>query len=176
MRLLPRLLSVLAVLALTVSTAFGHGASEEMSKAANAFLGSLDDAQRAKATFAFDNAERTNWIFVPAVRKGLPIKEMNPGQRHFAQALLSVSLSQRGHMKVESIMALEYLLFVIEEGKGANKRDAEKYSVSIFGQPAHRILPSSTASSSARRLRSSAPTRAKSRRRPSTSVQRTLAS
>jgi len=136
MRLLPRLLSVLAALALTVSVAFGHGAGEEMSKAANAFLGSLDDAQRAKATFAFDNAERTNWIFVPAVRKGLPIKEMNPGQRHFAQALLSVSLSQRGHMKVESVMALEYLLFVIEEGKGANKRDAENYFVSIFGQPA----------------------------------------
>ena len=135
MRLLPRILSVLAALALTVTAAFGHGASEEMSKAANAFLGSLDDAQRAKATFAFENAERTNWIFVPAVRKGLPIKEMNPGQRHFAQALLSVSLSQRGHMKVESVMALEYLLFVIEEGKGANKRDAENYFVSIFGQP-----------------------------------------
>ena len=36
-----------------------------MAKAANAFLGSLTDAQRAKATFAFDNPERTNWIFVP---------------------------------------------------------------------------------------------------------------
>jgi len=136
MRPLHRILATLSLLALAIPAAFGHGASEEMSKAATAFLGSLDDAQRAKATFAFDNAERTNWIFVPAVRKGLPIKEMNPGQRHFAQALLSTSLSQRGHMKVESVMALEYLLFVIEEGKGANKRDAENYFVSIFGQPA----------------------------------------
>ena len=135
MRSLTRLLSVLCLLAAAVPSAFGHGAGEEMSKAATAFLGSLTDAQRAKATFKFDDAERTHWIFVPAVRLGLPIKEMNPGQRHFAQALLSVSLSQRGHMKVESVMALEYMLFLIEEGKGANKRDAENYFVSIFGTP-----------------------------------------
>ena len=135
MRSLTRLLCVLSLLAAAVPAAFGHTAGEEMAKSANAFLGSLDDAQRAKASFKFEEAERTNWIFVPAVRKGLPIKEMNPGQRHFAQALLSVSLSQRGHMKVESVMALEYLLFLIEEGKGANKRDAENYFVSIFGKP-----------------------------------------
>jgi hypothetical protein len=135
MRSLTRLLSALCLLALAVPSAFGHGAGEEMAKSANAFLGSLTAEQKAKATFEFDGAERTHWIFVPAVRLGLPIKEMNPGQRHFAQALLSVSLSQRGHMKVESVMALEYLLFLIEEGKGANKRDAENYFVSIFGKP-----------------------------------------
>ncbi len=135
MRSLTRLLSVLCLLAAAVPAAFGHTAGEEMAKSANAFLGSLNETQRAKATFKFDEAERTHWIFVPAVRLGLPIKEMNPGQRHFAQALLSVSLSQRGHMKVESVMALEYLLFLIEEGKGANKRDAENYFVSIFGKP-----------------------------------------
>jgi len=134
MRSLTRLLCALGLLAAAVP-AFGHTAGEELSSAASAFLGSLNTEQKAKATFGFDDAERTNWIFVPAVRKGLPLKEMNPGQRHFAQALLSVSLSQRGHMKVESVMALEHLLFLIEEGKGANKRDAENYFVSIFGKP-----------------------------------------
>ena len=82
MRSLTRLLSVLALLAAAIPAAFGHTAGEEMAKSANAFLGSLNEAQRAKATFKFDDAERTNRIFVPAVRKGLPIKEMNPGQRH----------------------------------------------------------------------------------------------
>lgn len=135
MRLLPRILSVLAALALTVPAAFGHSAGEEMSSAAAAFLGSLKADQKAKATFGFDDAERTNWIFVPAVRKGLPLKEMNPGQRHFAQAILSVALSGRGHMKAEQIMALEQLLLEIEKGSGP-KRDAENYFVSIFGQPA----------------------------------------
>ena len=98
--------------------AFGHTAGEELSSAASAFLGSLNAEQKAKATFGFDDAERTNWIFVPSVRKGLPLKEMNPGQRHFAQAILSVALSGRGHMKAEQIMALEQLLLEIEKGSG----------------------------------------------------------
>jgi len=134
MRLLTRLLSVLCLLAAAVPAAFGHSAGEEMSSAAAAFLGSLKADQKAKATFGFDDAERTNWIFVPAARKGLPLKEMNPGQRHFAQAILSVALSGRGHMKAEQIMALEQLLLEIEQGSGP-KRDAENYFVSIFGTP-----------------------------------------
>ncbi|MFM7209948.1 MAG: DUF3500 domain-containing protein, partial [Verrucomicrobiota bacterium] len=130
---LPRTLRALAAL-LVAAGAQAHTAGEEMSKAANAFLGSLKAEQKAKATFQFDDAERTNWIFVPSARKGLPLKEMNPGQRHFAQAILSVALSGRGHMKAESVMALEHVLFELEGGSGP-KRDAENYFVSIFGTP-----------------------------------------
>jgi hypothetical protein len=134
MRSLTRLLSVLALLLAAIPAAFGHTAGEEMSSAASAFLGSLNAEQKAKATFKFDDAERTNWIFVPANRKGLPLKEMNPGQRHFAQAILAVALSGRGHMKAEQIMALEQVLLELEKGSGP-KRDAENYFVSIFGTP-----------------------------------------
>ena len=134
MRSLTRLLSVLCLLAAAVPAAFGHTAGEEMSSAASAFLGSLNADQKTKASFGFDDAERTNWIFVPAARKGLPLKEMNPGQRHFAQAILSVALSGRGHMKAEQIMALEHVLFELEKDSGP-KRDAENYFVSIFGAP-----------------------------------------
>ncbi|MEY3958208.1 MAG: hypothetical protein RJA37_811 [Verrucomicrobiota bacterium] len=133
MTTLPRTLRALAAL-LVAASAQAHTAGEEMSKAANAFLGSLKPEQKAKAAFKFDDAERTNWIFVPSARKGLPLKEMNPGQRHFAQAVLSVALSGRGHMKAEQVMALEHLLFELEGGSGP-KRDAENYFVSIFGAP-----------------------------------------
>jgi len=133
MATLPPTLRALAAL-LVAAGAQAHTAGEEMSKAANAFLGSLKAEQKTKATFQFDDAERTNWIFVPSARKGLPLKEMNPGQRHFAQAILSVALSGRGHMKAESIMALEHVLFELEGGSGP-KRDAENYFVSIFGTP-----------------------------------------
>ncbi len=78
MRSLTRLLCALSLLAAAVP-AFGHTAGEELSSAASAFLGSLNADQKAKATFGFDDAERTNWIFVPAGRNGLPLKEMNPG-------------------------------------------------------------------------------------------------
>src|SRR4051812_23974939 len=36
---------------------------------ANRFLASLDNEQRAKATFPFDSDERLNWHFIPKVRK-----------------------------------------------------------------------------------------------------------
>ena len=133
MRSLRHLLGCLCLCAASVP-AFAHTAGEELSTAANAFVGSLDATQKAKATFGFDDAERTHWIFVPSARKGLPLKEMNPGQRHFAQAILAASLSSRGHMKAESIMALEHVLFEMEKGSGP-KRDAENYFVSIFGTP-----------------------------------------
>ena len=133
MHSLTRLLCALGLLAAAVP-AFAHTAGEELSSAASAFLGSLNAEQKAKATFGFDDAERTNWIFVPSARKGLPLKEMNPGQRHFAQAILSVALSGRGHMKAEQIMALEQVLLELEKGSGP-KRDSDNYFVSLFGQP-----------------------------------------
>ncbi len=46
-------------------------------QAADAFLLSLDPAQRTKALFAFNDAERLNWHFVPRQRRGLPLKEMS---------------------------------------------------------------------------------------------------
>ena len=59
-----------------------------MSEAANQFLNSIDAEQRAKATFKFTDEERTFWHFVPFERKGLPLKEMLPAQKHLAQSLL----------------------------------------------------------------------------------------
>ncbi len=134
MHSLSRLLLAASALLCSLPTVWAHGGGEEMAKAAQVFLVSLKPEQKDKATFEFGNDERTHWIFVPSVRKGLPIKEMNPGQRHLAQALLSTALSTRGHMKAETIMALENLLLEMEKGSGP-LRDAENYFVSIFGTP-----------------------------------------
>jgi hypothetical protein len=43
-----------------------------MCEPANRFLAALTPEQRAKATFSFEDAERSNWFFVPIERKGLP--------------------------------------------------------------------------------------------------------
>src|SRR5688500_17219980 len=53
----------------------------DMLQAADAFLASLSTAQRSKALFTFDDAERLNWHFVPRARRGLPLKEMSAAQR-----------------------------------------------------------------------------------------------
>src|SRR5437762_8425347 len=108
--------------------------AELMSEAANRFLAALTPEQRAKASFSFEDAERVNWFFVPIERKGLPLREMTPYQRHLASALLSAGLSQTGYIKAVTIMSLEDVLKVMEKDSG-ERRNPEKYYFSIFGTP-----------------------------------------
>ncbi len=105
-----------------------------MADTAKAFLASLDPEQRAKATFQFQDEERFNWHYIPKERKGLPFKEMTPPQKHLAHALLSAGLSQRGYIKAVSIMSLDDVLRLLENGTGP-VRDSDRYFFSIFGEP-----------------------------------------
>lgn len=105
-----------------------------MAETAKAFLASLDPEQRARATFQFADDERLNWHYIPKERKGLPFKEMNAAQKHLAHALLSAGLSQRGYIKAVSIMSLDEILRVMENGTGP-VRDPERYFFSVFGEP-----------------------------------------
>src|SRR5262245_22890880 len=111
-----------------------HTPAQEMADAATHFLAALSPEQKAKATFELKDDERLNWHFIPKARKGLPLKEMTPAQRHLAHALLNTALSQRGYMKASTIMSLEQILADIEQGKGP-VRDPDLYFVSIFGKP-----------------------------------------
>ena len=105
-----------------------------MTEAANHFLAALTPEQRGKATFPFTDAERSNWHYVPIERKGLPLREMSPFQKHLASALLSAGLSQTGYIKAVTIMSLEDVLRIIEKDSG-ERRNPEKYYFSIFGTP-----------------------------------------
>ncbi|MBK8038139.1 MAG: DUF3500 domain-containing protein [Verrucomicrobiaceae bacterium] len=137
-----RLLGLAAALSLLVSpTLLAHEAGAQMADMAGIFLAALTPEQKAKATFEFGSEERENWHFIPRERKGLPMKEMTPQQRLLAHALLNTGLSFRGSAKAVTIMSLEEVLYQIEgadESKRAavrEKRDPEKYFVSIFGTP-----------------------------------------
>lgn len=110
-----------------------HAASL-MTECANRFLAVLDADQRGKATFAFDADERLNWHFIPKERKGLPLREMTPYQKHLASALLASGLSQTGYVKAVTIMSLEDVLKIMENDSG-ERRNPEKYYFSVFGKP-----------------------------------------
>jgi hypothetical protein len=110
-----------------------HAASR-MTECANRFLAALDANQRGKTTFPFDSDERLNWHFIPKERKGLPLREMTPYQRHLASALLASGLSQTGYIKAVTIMSLEDVLKIMEKDSGEN-RNPEKYYFSVFGTP-----------------------------------------
>jgi len=105
-----------------------------MTECANRFLAALDPDQRGRSTFPFDTDERMNWHFIPKERKGLPLREMKPYQKHLASALLAAGLSQTGFIKAVTIMSLEDVLRMIESDSG-EVRNPEKYYFSVFGTP-----------------------------------------
>jgi len=105
-----------------------------MLDAARAFLGTLDEKQKAQAQFAFASDERLNWHFIPRERKGLPLKQMTEPQQKAALALLRSSLSQEGYDKTLTVRELEKILRQVEMGRGP-MRDADLYFFTVFGTP-----------------------------------------
>ncbi|HZS50819.1 MAG TPA: DUF3500 domain-containing protein [Bryobacterales bacterium] len=127
--------SALLLCAMALTAAYYRSKpSTIMADAAKHFLASLTPEQRAKATFPMDSEERLNWHFIPRVRKGLPLREMDGAQKDLAHAFLAAGLSQRGYMKATTIMSLDQILKDMEQGKGP-QRDPEGYFFSVFGEP-----------------------------------------
>jgi hypothetical protein len=130
----PRLIALVAGAILLTSAYHRTNSSTVMAQAAKHFLDSLTPEQKAKATFQFKDEERSNWHYIPKERKGLPLLEMTPPQKHLAHALLSAGLSQRGYIKATTIMSLEEVLRMLENST-LERRNPEKYYFSVFGEP-----------------------------------------
>jgi Protein of unknown function (DUF3500) len=88
--------------------------------AANAFLATLDDAGRGKASFPFDSELKKRWSNFPVgiyQRHGLRMGDLNTAQRDAVFALLGVALSTRGLQKVKEIMEGDEVLKNSDEGR-----------------------------------------------------------
>jgi len=110
--------------------------ASRMTAAADAWLDSLDDGQRAKASLAFDDtAERTSWAYFPRPTKGLPLLEMDARQQKLAHSLIAGALSFQAYTKVVTVMASESLVDLMENGRLAAFRDPRRYFLAVFGKP-----------------------------------------
>jgi hypothetical protein len=105
-----------------------------LTETAKELLRTLNSDQKAKIMFPMDSEERFVWDYRPVPRKGLAIREMEPYQKHLANALLAAGLSQRGYIKAETIMSIEDVLKTIEKDSG-ERRNPEKYYFTFFGEP-----------------------------------------
>jgi len=109
----------------------------KMAKAADVFLQTLSEKQKAKIQFGFNEEERYNWHYIPRSRKGLTLNEMSDQQIKTAFALLRTVLSDTGFNKANSIIQLENVLREVESRSSNDTyRDPGNYFFSIFGNPA----------------------------------------
>jgi Protein of unknown function (DUF3500) len=128
--------ALIALTALVASVAWTAGVktvAEQMAEGARYFLSALDPGKRAQATFAFDDAERFNWHFIPRERKGLPYIGLTSGQRRLADRLVGSALSQSGIEKAFGVMFLDQVLF---ERERRDIRNPDRYFLTVFGEPA----------------------------------------
>ena len=117
-----------------------ESSGDAMARAAEKFLAGLSAEQKAKAAFAFDADERTNWQFMRdraenSRFKGLPLKDMKAEQKKAAIELLATATSAAGKELATTLMSLESL--VPKDAKeGGAIRDPEWYFFAVFGKPA----------------------------------------
>ena len=116
----------------------GAPAAAALAAAAQRWLDSLGEGQREWATFAFDDAERFAWGFVPGDRTGLALGEMADPQREAALGLVRAAMSARGATEVEAVIALEPILGEIERMQGRGnwtRRESGRYWLAVYGDP-----------------------------------------
>src|SRR5580692_1357739 len=123
---IPTAVLMLGALEVLSGSAYAEGPQSATSRivaAANAFLATLDDKQRAAVLFNFDDSEqRARWSNLPigmSPRAGLSIGGMSESQRSAALALVASVLSRRGFEKVEQIRDADDVL----KARGGDERE-----------------------------------------------------
>lgn len=134
MRTKRALFVLFVVLAPVVLSAAVNSVAGQMVDRAHHFLSALDADRRAQATFAFDDAERFNWHFIPRERKGLPYGALAVGERRLADRLIGSALSDSGIAKAFGIMSLDQVLY---ERERRDIRDPDRYFLTVFGEPSN---------------------------------------
>src|ERR1700680_3899037 len=126
---------VLALICLAAGAAAGQTATARIVSAANHFVSTLDEKQRQRVLFSFnDEAQRARWSNLPVrmvTRAGLGMGELNASQRSAALAVVASALSRRGFEKVQEIVDGDE---VLKAGEGNNPMfGKDLYFISILG-------------------------------------------
>jgi hypothetical protein len=101
-------------------------ATSHIVTAANTFVSTLDEEQRKKVMFAFDDEQqRKRWSNLPTgavPRAGIGLKDMTAAQRSAAMALVASALSPRGFEKVQQIMEGDEVNKTTDQGPPFGRR------------------------------------------------------
>ena len=110
--------------------------ASEMVASANAFLDSLDEAQKKQLLFDLSSDERRQWSNLPAIRRntaGLRLGELNRQQLESACQLMASLFSQQGYEKMRGIMLADDQL--LNQGRPRDGFGTENFYLCVFGTP-----------------------------------------
>jgi hypothetical protein len=131
------IVGALALIVVPMQRAHAQTPTARIVTAAKSFLTSLDEKQRARVLFAFDDEQqRVRWSNLPVrmtPRAGLSMGELNAAQRAAAMTLVSAALSKRGFEKVQEMVEADEVLKKNENNNPMFGKDL--YFVSILGTP-----------------------------------------
>lgn len=138
LRIIPAFLLAGFLLASSRLAAATAEQTQKIVAAANALLGTLDDAQRSKVSFDFrDAAQRKRWSNLPvsmAERRGLRMGDLKPNQREAVMSLLAAALSKMGYEKVVGIVESDEVLRQ-RSAAGAPPFGRDEFFISLMGKP-----------------------------------------
>ena len=109
---------------------------DQVASDARGFLNTLTETQRKQARLPYDADARTEFNYLPGAKHGIALRDLDTAQRTAAQRLLATTLSKVGLSKVQTIRALEQVLFERENRNPT--RDVDGYYVAVFGEPSDR--------------------------------------
>ena len=131
--------TTIAILCCSLAAAQSSSSVAPIVAGANAFLGSLDEGQRSKVLFDFnDAAQRVKWSNLPTTmvpRAGLKMGDLSAPQRKAAMALLAAALSKHGYEKVLAIVEGDEALKAASGGRGGTMFGRDLFYISILGKP-----------------------------------------
>jgi hypothetical protein len=145
-----RALALLAVLPASLAFA-NHAGSEqtsavaaEMKRVAAAFLetvagppGGIETAvgynRQELVSLELGDDARTNYVYWPYLRKGLPLDFMSAQQRMLVHDMLNTALSAKGYLSTIQVMQMEKILQDTETT--GFPRGTENYTLAFFGNP-----------------------------------------
>jgi hypothetical protein len=120
-----------------------QGINAQMLRIAEAFLATVAEPAGIEAAVGYNRRElvalthddpaRTNYVYWPHLRKGLPLDYMSADQRVLVHDLLNTALSAKGYLTTIQIMQLEKVLQDTETT--GFPRGTENYTLAFFGTP-----------------------------------------
>lgn len=112
--------------------------SRQMASAARALLNALDADQRARLQYPdLGDQARTTWSNLPwtlSPRVGVPLGELNDGQRVLLHELLRASTSSQGYLKMTGSMRAEDVLHE-QDPNSPLQFGSEHFYTTVFGSP-----------------------------------------